>query len=107
VLLQLLARAWAGDADAGQTIAAPRWVLSGAEPGYDVWQDRGRVRVAIEPHAPDAWFDGLAARGHDVTRLRPFSAEAGHAHVIRIDHERGTLAGAADPRAYGGAAAGW
>jgi gamma-glutamyltranspeptidase/glutathione hydrolase len=114
VLLQLLARRWGAMArgasvvaDAGDAVAAPRWVLAGDQPGQDVWLERGRVRVAVEPHAPGAWFDGLAALGHDVVRLPPWSGQAGHAHVITVDPVSGVLAGAADPRSLGGVAAGF
>jgi gamma-glutamyltranspeptidase/glutathione hydrolase len=42
---------------------------------------------------------GLRARGHIVHDIGPFRNEMGHAHAIAIDGERGTLAGAGDPRA--------
>jgi gamma-glutamyltranspeptidase/glutathione hydrolase len=106
VLLQLLARRRAGESP-GAAIAAPRWVLAGSEPGHDVWEQRGKVRVAVEPHAPGEWFEGLAARGHDVFELPPWSGQAGHAHLIAVDPGSGVLSGAADPRSYGGAAAGF
>ena len=107
ILLQLLARRYGpGQADdVGDAIAAPRFVLAGAEPGYGVWQDGGRVAVALEPHAPSAWFKGLEARGHRVQELRPWSGDAGHAHMITL-LPGGALAGSADPRSLGGVAAG-
>ncbi|HEX7167599.1 MAG TPA: gamma-glutamyltransferase [Acidimicrobiales bacterium] len=118
VLLQLLARRYGpggssvGDAGrwgpgVGDAIAAPRFVLAGASPGLGVWDDGGRVTVAVDAHAPDAWFEGLAARGHEVVRLRPWSADAGHAHLIARSPDGSTLAGADDPRSLGGATAGW
>jgi gamma-glutamyltranspeptidase/glutathione hydrolase len=112
VLLQLLLRRYGsaatGDrsvADPAASIAAARWVLAGAEVGYDVWQERGDVRVAIESHAPSAWFDGLAALGHRVVRSPSWGGDFGHAHLISFEPS-GALAGAADPRSLGGVALG-
>ena len=107
VLLQLLARRYGPGpvADIGDAIAAPRFILSGVEPGYDVWDGGGRVTVALDAHAPEAWFEGLAARGHTVEELGPWSSQAGHAHMITT-LPGGGVAGAADPRSLGGSAAG-
>jgi gamma-glutamyltranspeptidase len=71
----------------------------------DVWQERGRVRVAIEEHAPAAWFDGLEKRGHTVVKLRSWGGDVGHAHLISLEGE--SRAGAADPRSLGGIATGY
>lgn len=107
VLLQLLARRYAASPpqDIADAIAAPRFVLTGAEPGWDVWEGRGRVTVSLDAHAPAAWRAGLEARGHLVDTLEPWSSEAGHAHMIAL-LPSGAVAGAADPRSLGGAAAG-
>jgi gamma-glutamyltranspeptidase/glutathione hydrolase len=107
VLLQLLARRFAASPrqDAGKSIAAARWALATDEVGYDVWADSGTVRVAIESHAPEAWFDTLPLLGHDVVRARSWTGDFGHAHLIALDGP--TLAGAADPRSLGGSAAGY
>jgi gamma-glutamyltranspeptidase / glutathione hydrolase len=107
VVLQLLARIYGPGVaeEPGDAIAAPRFVLTGSQPGYDVWDDGGRVTVSLDAHAPRAWADGLAARGHRVDRLRPWSSDAGHAHLIT--GVEGGVAGAADPRSHGGAAAGF
>jgi gamma-glutamyltranspeptidase/glutathione hydrolase len=110
VLLQLLARRYAsgGDrsiADPASSIAAARWVLAGAEVGYDVWQGRGAVRVAVEDHAPAGWFSGLDALGHRVVRSPSWGGDFGHAHLISFEAS-GSLAGAADPRSLGGVALG-
>jgi gamma-glutamyltranspeptidase/glutathione hydrolase len=112
VLLQLLARRYAsgggdgaGVADPAASIAAGRWVLAGAEVGYDVWQERGSVRVAVEDHAPAGWFSGLEALGHRVVRSPSWGGDFGHAHLISLEPS-GALAGAADPRSLGGVALG-
>ena len=105
VLLQLLARRYLADADPAEAIAAPRWVLAGAEVGFDVWQQGGAVRVAVEDHAPPTWFEGLTTRGHQVLRQPSWTGDFGHAHLISID-PAGSLAGAADPRSLGGVALG-
>jgi gamma-glutamyltranspeptidase/glutathione hydrolase len=107
ILLQLLARLLHNEESPADAIAAGRWVLTGPEggAGFDTWDASGRVRVAIEGHAPVAWDDGLRSRGHDVVRTSAFNTGFGHAHVIvnRDDH----VAAASDPRALGGSAAGY
>ena len=105
VLLQLLVRRYLAGADPAESIAAARWVLAGAEAGYDVWHGGGSVRVAIEDHAPDDWFSGLTGRGHTVVRSPSWGGDFGHAHLISFD-PAGSLAGAADPRSLGGVALG-
>lgn len=105
VLLQLLARRYGAGQDPASSIAAARWVLAGAEVGFDVWQERGDVRVAVESHAPEAWFSGLSALGHRVVRAPSWGGDAGHAHLISFEPS-GVLAGAADPRSLGGVALG-
>ena len=105
VLLQLLARRFLAGADPGDAIAAPRWVLAGAEVGFDVWSQGGTVRVAVEDHAPPSWFEGLSSRGHTVTRQPAWGGDFGHAHLISFEPS-GSLAGAADPRSLGGVALG-
>ena len=105
VLLQLLLRRYGAGEDPAASVAAPRWVLAGAEVGFDVWQGRGDVRVAVEAHAPAAWFDGLSALGHRVVEAPSWGGDFGHAHLISFEPS-GSLAGAADPRSLGGVALG-
>ncbi|MGI8794101.1 MAG: gamma-glutamyltransferase family protein [Acidimicrobiales bacterium] len=105
VLLQLLARILGHGEQVGDAVAAGRWVLASAlegASGFDTWNELGRVTVQLESSVEAGWRDGLVARGHSVGRGRNF----GHAHAIRVD-PGGALAGAADPRALTGAAAGW
>ena len=51
------------------------------------------------------WHESLAARGHATALLEGEPHRFGHAHLIEVT-EHGTLAGAADPRAQIGVAAG-
>ena len=108
-LLQLLARLLVGGESVGAAVAAGRWLLTSRDPGasgFDTWAERGSVGVAVEGHAPAMWDEGLRARGHVVDRAESFGHQFGHAHVIRVTPASG-LAGAADPRARTGAAAGY
>lgn len=106
VLLQLLVRRYLAGEDPAASIAAARWVLAGAEVGFDVWHGgRGDVRVAVEAHAPAAWFTGLADRGQTVVTTPSWGGDVGHAHLISFEPS-GALAGAADPRSLGGVAIG-
>jgi gamma-glutamyltranspeptidase / glutathione hydrolase len=106
ILLQLLARL-AGGVDAAAAVAAGRWTLSSPGGGaFSTWDQRGDVTVELEQWAPASWDEGLRSRGHRILRHR--SADGGlfgHAHVIRVVGD--ALEGAADPRALGGAAAGY
>lgn len=105
VVLQLLARLLHAGQDAGTAIAAPRFRLYGATPtGFHTWADPSELVVQTEGHAPTAWEDGLALRGHRVARLGAHDSAFGHAHLIDVGPEG--LAGAADPRALVGAAIG-
>jgi gamma-glutamyltranspeptidase/glutathione hydrolase len=102
VVLQLLARLLHAGQSPGTAIRSPRWALGGG--GFDLWEQTDPT-TSIEWDAPASWEDGLASRGHRVERAAT-SANFGHAHVI-IRSPDGMLAGAADPRALSGAAAGW
>jgi gamma-glutamyltranspeptidase/glutathione hydrolase len=93
IVLQLLARHYGAGETPGDTLAAPRFTL------------RSLDTVAVEEHAPTTWLEGLAARGHAVERRPAWTGEFGHAQLISL--EDGVLAGAAEPRSLGGAAAGY
>ena len=93
IVLQLLARLFGAGETPGDALAAPRFMANESE------------GVLVDDHAPPAWFESLAARGHEVERREGWSSEFGHAQVIAV--EDGGLAGAADPRSLGGAAAGY
>lgn len=102
VVLQLLARLLPGGQSPGAAVSAARWVLGNG--GFSTWTGEGQDHVSLEDGAPEAWAEGLRARGHEVQWL-PSTANVGHAHVISV-RDDGILGGAADPRALTGAAIG-
>jgi gamma-glutamyltranspeptidase len=80
-------------------------VLAGPT-GFDTWTVPGGPVVRLEAGAPSAWAEGLAARGHAVEVAADGDVGGfGHAHLLAAT-EAG-WAGAADPRALIGAAAGY
>lgn len=101
ILLQLAARLFHAGEHPRPAIEAARWVLRG-ESGFDTWTS-GRVRLAVEGHAPANWPDALAALGHDVVREPAFSSTFGHAMAIARLAD-GSWAAAADPRTVIGTA---
>lgn len=104
-VLQLLVSTLVDGLDPGRAIGRPRWKIAPADDGggFDTWRVGHGRELRVEEHMPADVMAGLAARGHDVRRAH--WGEFGHAHLISVtDH--GTLAGAADPRAMTGAAAG-
>ena len=106
ILLQLLARTLGLGQSPGAAIRAPRWVLGPADhdAGFTTWRPGQGRRVLVED-ASTGWHQSLAARGHTTALRQDEPHTYGHAHLIEVtDH--GTLAGAADPRALIGAAAG-
>jgi gamma-glutamyltranspeptidase / glutathione hydrolase len=103
-LLQLLARSLHGGQTPGAALNAPRWVLGTGS--FDTWEGGGPGVIRIESHAGEAWEEGLRARGHAVERsTQPVDLGFGQAHMISVTD--GALAGASDPRAAAGAAAGY
>src|ERR1700761_1982518 len=75
----------------------PRWVLG------RTW-GAPRTALRMEPRFADSLIDALTAAGHDVDILaEPYSDVMGHAGAVVL-HPNGTLDGAHDPRADGGAA---
>ena len=107
VVLQMLARLLHGGESPGTILSAPRFALASPDPltGFDTWSARGDVRVRIEPHA-SSWYAGLSERGHRVEMATVAEMSGfGHAHLIDV-LASGSLAGAADPRAFASAALG-
>ena len=105
ILLQLMARLFAGGEGPASAVTAGRWVLRGPSTGFDTWTSGQPPTVVIEDHAPAAWRDGLLSKGHDVTVVPSFESGFGHANVIAVE-EDGVFAASADPRARIGSAAG-
>ena len=106
ILLQLLARTLGLGQSPGAAIRAPRWVLGpdDHDAGFATWRPGQGRRVLVED-AATGWHESLAARGH-TTALRDDTPHSfGHAHLIEVT-DQGTFAGAADPRAAIGVAAG-
>ena len=85
--------------DVQQAIEAPRWLYG------RTWGQQSR-RLKLEGRIPDGTAEELRLRGHDVEMMADWSQEMGHAQVIRIDRDAGSLHGGADPRGDG-AALGW
>ena len=109
VLLQVLARLLrAGESPAG-AIGAGRWRWGAAQgTGFDTWAHPAQLQLCIEGHAAWAGTDAvadLAGRGHRVVTEPAYHDSYGHAQLI--DVYDGLLAGAADPRALTGSAAGF
>ncbi|WP_419839322.1 gamma-glutamyltransferase [Candidatus Poriferisodalis sp.] len=109
VLLQVLARTLCAGEEPATAIGSGRWRWGAAEgTGFDTWADPGNLQMYIEGHAPWSTSDSVAdltRRGHRVGIDRPHDNSYGHAHLIEV-HD-GVLAGAADPRALTGSAAGY
>ncbi|MYH44816.1 MAG: gamma-glutamyltranspeptidase [Acidimicrobiaceae bacterium] len=106
ILLQLLARTLGLVQSPGAAIRAPRWVLGpdDSDAGFATWVPGQGRRVLIDD-AATGWHESLAARGHTTTLREDTPHSFGHAHLIEVT-DQGTLAGAADPRAAIGVAAG-
>jgi gamma-glutamyltranspeptidase/glutathione hydrolase len=80
-----------------EALDRPRWVL-GRTWGEPV------TRLRAESRLDGNVVDALAAAGHDIEVLsEPYSDIMGHAGAVVL-HPNGTLEGAHDPRADGGAA---
>lgn len=84
-------------ADPQQAVSAPRFTVY---PGSDADALAAEPELRCEDRLGADVLAGLAARGHVVRRLGPWAA-GGSALVLAADHERGCLAGGADPRQDG------
>jgi len=105
ILLQIAARLFHHGQSPTAAIDAARWILHGPDTGFDTWTGAGGPLVHVEGHAPAEWVDALAARGHRSESRLAWDSGFGHAHAIVIEPS-GMFAGAADPRAVVGSAAG-
>ena len=81
---------------------APRWH---SFPGTDPANLGRDPYVKIEERVPQATREKLAALGHTVQTVGPWGG-GGATQLIELDHERGVLTGATDPR-LGGLALGF
>jgi len=97
IQVQLLHHIYDRGMNVQQALDMPRWITGRFEiPGRpEISEDCVIVESRMDPNV----VAGLRARGHIVHDIGPFRNEMGHAHAIAIDRERGTLAGAGDPRA--------
>jgi gamma-glutamyltranspeptidase/glutathione hydrolase len=78
-------------------VDAPRWYsFPGTDPGS---LDREHV-VKIDRRIPDAALNALAAKGHKIESLAPWSG-GGAIQLIQFDHENGVLRGGSDSRPGG------
>jgi gamma-glutamyltranspeptidase/glutathione hydrolase len=105
ILLQIAARLFHHGQSPTAAIDAARWILHGPDTGFDTWTGAGGPLVHVEGHAPAGWVDALAARGHRSESRPAWDSGFGHAHAIVVE-PTGLFAGAADPRAVVGSAAG-
>ena len=104
VVLQMLARLLHCGQSPAEILGAGRWILLGPD-AFATWTPGWRPPVALEPHVPAAWAEGLAARGHNLAGLDENPKLTGHAHLIEVSPD-GTLSGAAEPRTALAAAVG-
>jgi gamma-glutamyltranspeptidase/glutathione hydrolase len=111
ILLQLLARMLPGGQDPATAVAGARLALEAPSAGpFRLWWGDD-LTVRVEAHAPPAWIDGLAGRGHRVQMISPFDpVVVGCAQIISVvrDAEGSPhhYVGAADPRSPEGGTAG-
>lgn len=96
IQLQLITNLLLHDMEPQEAIDAPRWISSRSANGIG-------SGVLLESGFPDGTVQGLAARGHEVTLIEGWNPNAGHAQMILVDQQSGTLKGGADPRADGAA----
>jgi gamma-glutamyltranspeptidase/glutathione hydrolase len=80
-----------------EAVEAPRWF---SFPGSDPVNLGLPAVVRAEERVPEATRRELAARGHVVETLGPWSG-GGAVQVIQLDRARGALRGGSDPRAGG------
>ena len=111
ILLQLLARMLPGGQDPATAVAGARLALEAPSAGpFRLWWGDD-LTVRVEAHAPPAWIDGLAHRGHRVQMISAFDpVVVGCAQIISVVRDdEGSLhhfVGAADPRSPEGGTAG-
>jgi gamma-glutamyltranspeptidase/glutathione hydrolase len=111
ILLQLLARMLPGGQDPATAVAGARLALDAPSAGpFRLWWGDD-LTVLVEAHAPPAWIEGLADRGHRVQVISAFDpVVVGCAQIISVvkdaDGARHHYVGAADPRSPEGGTTG-
>ena len=95
--MQLLSHLVDGGLDPQEAVSAPRTTV---HPGSDADALGTPETLQCESRLGADVLAGLVARGHDVRDVGEWGG-GGSALVVSVDHERGVLAGAADPRQDG------
>jgi gamma-glutamyltranspeptidase/glutathione hydrolase len=95
--MQLLAHLVDGGLDPQQAVSAPRTTV---HPGSDADALGTPETLQCESRLGADVLAGLVAQGHDVREVGDWDG-GGSALVVSVDHDRGVLAGAADPRMDG------
>lgn len=88
--LQMLDGLLLGGMGPASVTARPRWFVEPLGTQF---------RLLVESRA--RWSDGLRSLGHDVVDAAAFDQRMGHEQIVLIDHDRGVLIGASDPRTDG------
>lgn len=105
IMLQVAVRLFHHRQSPARAIGAGRWALKGPGTGFDTWTSASGPGVSIEGHAPRAWIDALAARGHRTSGAPEWNSGFGHASAI-VSGRDGMWVGSADPRTVVGSCAG-
>jgi gamma-glutamyltranspeptidase/glutathione hydrolase len=95
--MQLLSHLVDHELDPQQAVSAPRFTVF---PGSDADVIGAPAELICESRLADDTIAGLRAAGHPVRVVGPWDG-GGSALVVSADHERGCLAGGADPRQDG------
>jgi gamma-glutamyltranspeptidase/glutathione hydrolase len=95
--MQLISYLVDGGLDPQEAVSAPRTTV---HPGSDADTLGAPETLQCETRLGADVLADLAARGHDVRDVGDWGG-GGSALVVSVDHERGVLAGAADPRQDG------
>ncbi|MDK3257894.1 gamma-glutamyltransferase [Blastococcus capsensis] len=95
--MQLLSHLVDGGLDPQEAVSAPRTTV---HPGSDADALGTPETLQCESRLGADVLAGLVERGHDVRDMGAWGA-GGSALIVSMDHERGVLAGAADPRQDG------
>lgn len=105
IALQLFLRSMVAAQEPAESLAAWRLFFHrGLAP--TIWSGEEPV-LGLEGRVPEEIRRDLMARGHRVQVGDDFIELAGHAQMIIIDQQTGTLAGSADPRSGSGGVAVW